>query len=521
MLDFDEILVNIKNPQIKKYVAEAIKSYGVGNYRSAILAVWIAAMFDLVKKFEILVEQREPSAINKWKDLKPKIEDHDNWEQKLIDDAQVVAMISRYEANTLKELSKTRNRYAHPSFDDIGTLFDPSPEEVRYFIRTLYDIVLSQPAQLGAFYVTQLLEDIKNPNFFNKQLYAHDLLSERDIVIEKVKRINQKQLPRLIKELFQALNSPNSKEHEFNILSFVVNLWDREAELRLQNVSDYWNNYIANQELSVRTVQAIIDYPENLTCLNKLSNQSQQAIYKVIKNEFIKGRRHSIDFIKFLNVADVVPIAKSFLDEAPTLIIDKIIEKSWHYSVLLGNKFTELFGTFILAETRKALKTKNGYKVRPALSALRICGVWELANSLASSEQEEFANDLILSLNSRHFETMGLLSFSSCQDIPIKWIKLLLENWQKKLQTDTRIQQSLPNYLEHYLGLVEHYITELGAYSDIEDTLKSLAKLVESPSYLEKISELSSNEQIWTFWQKLLREHQSILVSTPLEDMIE
>lgn len=61
MLDFDEIVVNIKNPQIKKYVSESISSYRVSNYRSAIIAIWIAAMFDLVKKFEILTEQREPN----------------------------------------------------------------------------------------------------------------------------------------------------------------------------------------------------------------------------------------------------------------------------------------------------------------------------------------------------------------------------------------------------------------------------------------------------------------------------
>src|SRR4028119_663208 len=124
MLDFDEILVNVKNPQVKKYLEESIRSYRVGNYRSAILAVWVAAMFDLVKKFEILVAQRESTAISKWKDLKPKIEAHKNWEMELIHAAKAVAMISRYEADTLEALSQTRNRYAHPSFDDVGTLFD-------------------------------------------------------------------------------------------------------------------------------------------------------------------------------------------------------------------------------------------------------------------------------------------------------------------------------------------------------------------------------------------------------------
>jgi hypothetical protein len=224
MLDFDEILVSVKNPQIQKYLEESIKSYQIGNYRSAILAVWIATMFDLVKKFEVLVEQREPTAIEKWKSLEPKIADHQNWEQALIHAAKAVAMISRYEADTLESLSKTRNRYAHPSFDEGGTLFDPTPEEVRYFIRTLYDIVLSQPAQLGTFYVNQLLESLKDPTFFPNQLFVDELTELKDHVVDKVSRINSKQVPRLIKELFKALNSPSNKEHELNVSCFLVNI---------------------------------------------------------------------------------------------------------------------------------------------------------------------------------------------------------------------------------------------------------------------------------------------------------
>lgn len=201
MLDFDEVLVSVKNPQVKRYVEESISSYRVGNYRSAILAVWIAAMFDLVKKFEILVDQREPTAVSKWQNLKPKIESHKNWEKELIEAAAAVDMLSSFEADALNTLIKSRNRYAHPSFDDVGTLFDPTPEEVRYFIRTLYDIVLSQPAQLGAFYVNQLLESLKSPTFFVNQLRADELAIEKSFVLERIRRINPKQSPRLLKTI--------------------------------------------------------------------------------------------------------------------------------------------------------------------------------------------------------------------------------------------------------------------------------------------------------------------------------
>lgn len=520
MLDFDEILVNVKNPQVKKYLKEAIRSYGVGNYRSAILAVWIATMFDLVNKFEVLVEQREPTAIDKWNNLKPKIEGHKNWEMELIHAAKAVAMISRYEADTLEALSKTRNRYAHPSFDDVGTLFDPTPEEVRYFIRTLYDIVLSQPAQLGAFYVTQLLEAIKSPNFFTPQPFADELGLAKNLVSEKVSRINQKQIPRLIKELFQALNSPISREHELNILGFVINLWGTQAELQLPiKISTYWDDYISNKELSLRTLEAILNYPE---CLNELSERSQQTIDTLLRNEFLERRSYSESFIKFLAYADVVPLAKSLLDDFPNLIpLEQAIEQSGHYKYLLGNKYAEIFGEAIFEETRRVLRTRNGYKVNPALYALCECGIWNRADTLSSIEQVSFANELIDSLNSNNWATMNLLSFNNRQDIPIKWSKLLLEQWSDKLQTDSRIQKALLTYLEHYLGLVEHYKTELGTYARLEEILKILIVITKENSHaLESISELASNEALWTFWRKFLAEHQDVIVSTPLEDMI-
>lgn len=522
MLDFDEILVNVKNPQVKKYLKESIRSYGVGNYRSAILAVWIATMFDLVNKFEVLVEQREPTAIDKWNNLKPKIEDHKNWEMELIHAAKAVAMISRYEADTLEALSKTRNRYAHPSFDDVGTLFDPTPEEVRYFIRTLYDIVLSQPAQLGAFYVNQLLEAIKNPTFFTTKLFADQLASAKNDVSEKVSRINQKQIPRLIKELFQALNSPSSNEHELNILCFLINLWGTQTELQLPiKISTYWDDYISDKGLSIRALEAILNYPE---CLNELSERSQQAIDTFLRTEFLDflmlGSSRKF-FQKFLAYADVVPLAKSLLDDFPNQIpIDEAMQRSGHYESLLGDKYGEIFGQAIFNETRQILLTCDGYKVNPALSALRKCGIWNIANTLSSTEQISFANELIDSLNSNNFETMNLLNFNNRKDIPIRWSKLMLEQWSAKLQTNHLIQEKFLSYLEHYLGLVERYMTELGTYPGLEEALNTVVTLTKEDRDLKRVSKLTSNEALWAFWKNVLAEHQDVIVSTPLEEMI-
>jgi hypothetical protein len=303
----------------------------------------------------------------------------------------------------------------------------------------------------------------------------------------------------------------------------VINLWGSQTELQLPiKISTYWDDYISDKGLSIRTLEAILNYPE---CVNELSERSQRTIDTFLKSHLLKSNFWIIDsksLKKFLASADVVPLAKSLLDNAQNVIpVSEVINHTKDYKKLFGDQFVEIFGESIFNETRRVLLTGNGHKVNPALSALRKCGIWKIANTLSSTEQESFANELIDSLNSNNWATMNLLSFKNRQDIPIKWSKLLLEQWSDKLQTDSRIPKALIAYLEQYLGLVERYTTELGTYGRLEEVIKILiVRTKDNPRALESISELASNESLWAFWRKLLAEHQDVIVSTPLEDMI-
>jgi hypothetical protein len=512
MLDFDEILAGIKNPEIKKYVEESIKSYSVKNYRSAIIAVWIAAMFDLVKKFEILVEQREPTAIEKWSKLQPNIENHKNWETQLIDSAEKVSMISSYEGETLKQLAKTRNRYAHPSFDEVGSLFDPTPEEVRYFIRTLYDIVLSQPAQLGAFYVNQLLEKIKEPRFFIVKLVdKNNILSQSELVINTITRINQRQVPRLVKSLFTIVRHPISDEHKSNALCFISNIWGNNhstTEIAVQ-ISSQWDEYISeHKSASVIILESILAYPE---CINRLSEKSQNSIEKVVKWSLKQGRKFSVSCLDFLQYADIVHVAKSVLDDLPNLIdICEIMKLHGYYQEILGLEiFRGKFGVLIYRETRKVLKQGNGYIVNPKMEALQSCGIWDIASSFSIDEQKEFASDLISSLNNNNFSTMNLLNFENRNDIPIKWTKMLLDSWNEKVVIEPLLMRTATVYTEHYLGLLNRHEIEVGDYKETGNILESIIDVSRNENF-SKFLNLDENDDAWLFLQKILLRNTNI-----------
>lgn len=513
MLDFDEILVTINNPEIKKYLKESIKSYGVGNYRSAIIAVWIAAMFDLVKKFEILAEQQNEETVKSaWNNLKPIIEKHGSWENQLIESAASVAMINKYEAATLQTLRQTRNRYAHPAFDETGNLFDPTPEEVRYFIRTLYDIVLSQPAQLGTFYVNQLLEKIKESNFFESELRdKDDILKQNQIVGEKTNKINQKQLPRLAKELFKIVKNSNSKEHEANALCFISNIWgnsDVTSEISDQ-ISNKWNEHIEENSLDhTILLESIIAYPE---CVNQLSIKSQNSIEECIKNKIKQKTYLQYSYENFLKYADMVPVAKAILDDLLNIIdIDKTTKLYDYYQDLLGSEvFINVFGKSIYSRTREALKTGNGYIVNPCLDALCYCDIWKIASYFSEEEQKEFSTELIDSLNSNNFSTMRLLSFENRNNIPIKWTRMLLDSWSEKVVLEPLLMNRATVYTEHYLGLLSRYETEVGDYKETGNILKSIINVSCNENF-SKLLNLDENDDAWLFLQEILLRNRNI-----------
>jgi hypothetical protein len=537
MLDFDEILVSVSNPQIKKYLAESIKSYAVGNYRSAIISVWIAAMFDLVKKFKILVEEREPSAVIAWNHLEPKITDHKNWERELICKAKSVGMLSIYEADTLERLNEIRNRYAHPSFDDVGTLFDPTPEEVRYFIRTLYDIVLSQPAQLGAFYVNQLTESIKEDNYFSTKPSTTSLEQNRDEVVQKLKIVNSKQLTRLIKQLFTDLGNPNNEDHKINILCFVTNSWDYgDKELNLQELSQQitisWDEYLNNnhRELNPKILESLLCYPN---CFNLLSEKTCAIIESNINNLMINSSpdhnwiRSSLIFSNFLSYADVIPLAALLLKKAPAIVsLDRLIKQHSLYLEELGEDlFSDTFGIAIFEETRKALKTRNGYTVNPVLSTLRSCRMWDIVDSQIQAQEEkyEFAGELIDSLCSNNWETMNLLRCDDRDEISGHWSEIILNVWTDKLESDNYTKECFLAYINQYLALIHsHNAKRAISYPRTREGIKILNDSVSiNSNTISRLQKLEKdNVDAWTFLLKILVENQDVINSEELKKMV-
>lgn len=521
MLDLDEMLLSIKNTQVKKYLDESIKSYKVGNHRSAIITSWIAAMFDLVEKFQILVRDREETAIQQWNNIKPLIKDHKNWETKLLQAAKPAAMISQYEFDSLENLRKIRNKYAHPSFDEIGTLFDPTPEEVRYFIRTLFDLVLSQPAQLGAFYVNKLLEQIKNPSFFAAKPDLDNLSSSKDLVRDKFNKIHPKQVKRLLREFVDVLRHPESDEHKLNTLCFVINLWGYSDEWQINEDIASYLDIIIDETLDIHTLRAIMNYPESI---NRLSDISKMRIEEVFKNVIIRNLEYSKNRClakRFFAVSDILPIAQSILNDINSIFPDNQIKGNYqlenHLYTVLHDKFIPKFGRIVLKHTREKLQTCNGYIVNPAVETMRQFGFWEIANLLIIEEKKNFAHELIESLTSNNWATMTLLNYSNQENISIDWIEIILESWLVEILNGELQPYTIISYIEQFSALNYRYNKHYGNFHNkLSDALEKLTS-----DELNNIDALSSfkisklDEDLRGFWRHIFDNFNKIFFDDP------
>jgi len=173
LADLESLLLNIPDKNIRAYAGEAIASYSAGAYRSAIISIWIAVVYDLYQKFCNLKEQYgDPAA----KTCIEKIDTIRNstdkkqisaWERQILDNAyNDVKIITHIEHEHLERIQKDRHRCAHPVLDSAGLLFQPTPELVRTHIRTAIEVLLSKPPIIGKAIIDILVSDIENTQYF-------------------------------------------------------------------------------------------------------------------------------------------------------------------------------------------------------------------------------------------------------------------------------------------------------------------------------------------------------------------
>jgi hypothetical protein len=321
--DLDELILRCRDVRTREYIREAVSSYRVGAFRSAIVGTWIAVCFDLIGKFRELAlagdkeaekQVHELDALRIYEDLSRALK----FEKSLLQTAkEKFELISQLEYIDLARLQEDRNRCAHPPLTVDDKAYTPSAELARLHIHSSVTHLLQHPPLQGKHALDRILDEIGSqyfpttPKDAKVALASGPLGRPRESLVSNLVRVLVKRYVRddinwkMQQQLLAVLQATESMHREYyskalaSTLSAVlraaldVNL-DRQLDL-LTGLKGSWNfldldvqqkigNYV--RELPWTGLDSIGDLLENadlqIAARHRLKKMTLEEVEKVI-----------------------------------------------------------------------------------------------------------------------------------------------------------------------------------------------------------------------------------------------
>ncbi|MGQ4404411.1 hypothetical protein ACN6K4_006035 [Streptomyces hayashii] len=173
MIDLEERLNRVFNPDLRPLVREAYRCYASGSARGAIVLTWTAVCADLIAKAQILHEEGETQA----RDLVTDVERAQGsveseaipimlaLERTLLETAEKLELIDFTQRKQLERIRDDRHLCAHPSLRPLGELYEPTMEYARAHLAAALEAVLIHPPSQGRKIVDSFLKHVVDPGF--------------------------------------------------------------------------------------------------------------------------------------------------------------------------------------------------------------------------------------------------------------------------------------------------------------------------------------------------------------------
>ncbi|EKN3734555.1 TPA: hypothetical protein ACPY8E_003477 [Yersinia enterocolitica] len=169
--NLDELIIECRAENSKKYIKEAITCYRSGALRASIVSTWVAVIFDLIDKLRELGLAGDNEAAKLIKQFDDARERNDlaaslKFERDILGAVRdKIQLISAIEYIDLNRIQEDRNRCAHPSMINDVDVFNPSGELARTHIRSAIDCLLKNPPAQGKAALTRLLSEVDSSYF--------------------------------------------------------------------------------------------------------------------------------------------------------------------------------------------------------------------------------------------------------------------------------------------------------------------------------------------------------------------
>ena len=180
MLDLEEQVGRVWNPDIRPLVAEAYRCYGSGAARASITLTWVAVCADLIEKVNRLSEDGEAAAaelvasIERARDRGADaraVQAMQEVERTILDKAVELELIDTIGQRELERLREDRHLCAHPSLRPLGEFYEPRIEYARAHLATALDVLLTHPPSQGRRVIDRFQTHVTEPSFVDSSEY--------------------------------------------------------------------------------------------------------------------------------------------------------------------------------------------------------------------------------------------------------------------------------------------------------------------------------------------------------------
>lgn len=143
----------IQNHNTREYFGEVYQDYMAGSYRSATVMLWSVVVCDLLFKLQemrdVYSDAVAGSILRDIEERRVENPSSPEWESVLLDLASArTSLLETGDYESLRDLRAHRHLSAHPVLDQIDALYSPTREQVRAYMRTALESVLTKPALL-------------------------------------------------------------------------------------------------------------------------------------------------------------------------------------------------------------------------------------------------------------------------------------------------------------------------------------------------------------------------------------
>lgn len=174
MLDLEEQVTRVWDPDVRALAREASRCYGIGAHRAAITLTWVAVCMDLIAKICRLADDGEAAAAATRARIEAAqahgllpagVQAMQTAERELVKTAVELELIDTITARELDRLREDRHLCVHPSLRGLGEPFEPRSETARAHLAAALDGLLTLPPTQGRAAVERFKAHVADPYF--------------------------------------------------------------------------------------------------------------------------------------------------------------------------------------------------------------------------------------------------------------------------------------------------------------------------------------------------------------------